>query len=151
MELAGWPIVVLQMSAATSDPAVFAYLEDVAPDGTVTYITEGQLRAMNRKIADQDALPYDLGPATAFVQESRRTAGGARGKALPGIQALFSRRADQGRPPHKAGRRRVGRRYVPASFTRTGTLRDLSGWERNEPAEPAAPAMALVHVANIKT
>ncbi|KAF2815968.1 galactose-binding like protein [Mytilinidion resinicola] len=61
-ELAGWPVVVLQMSAATSDPAVFAYLEDVAPDGTVTYITEGQLRAINRKIADRDALPYDAGP-----------------------------------------------------------------------------------------
>ncbi|MCJ1401054.1 hypothetical protein MMC11_004266 [Xylographa trunciseda] len=62
MELAGWPVVVLQISAATSDPAVFAYLEDVAPDGIVTYITEGQLRAINRKIADRDALPYDPGP-----------------------------------------------------------------------------------------
>jgi len=63
MELAGWPVIVLQMSTATSDPTVFAYLEDVAPDGTITYITEGQLRAINRKIADLDALPYDPGPA----------------------------------------------------------------------------------------
>lgn len=62
MELAGWPVIALQMSTATSDPTVFAYLEDVAPDGTVTYITEGQLRAINRKIADRDALPYDPGP-----------------------------------------------------------------------------------------
>jgi putative CocE/NonD family hydrolase len=61
-ELAGWPVVALQMSAATSDPAVFAYLEDVAPDGTVTYITEGQLRAINRKVADLDSLPYNPGP-----------------------------------------------------------------------------------------
>jgi putative CocE/NonD family hydrolase len=61
MELVGWPVVSLQMSTATSDPAVFAYLEDVAPDGRVTYITEGQLRAINRKIADLNALSYDPG------------------------------------------------------------------------------------------
>lgn len=62
VELAGWQFVVLQKSAATSDPAGFAYLEDVASDGTVTYITDGQLGAINRKIADWDALPYDPGP-----------------------------------------------------------------------------------------
>ena len=60
--MAGWPVVILQMSTATSDPSIFAYLEDVAPDGTVIYITEGQLRAINRKIADREALPYDPGP-----------------------------------------------------------------------------------------
>jgi len=70
MELAGWPVVVLQMSAATSDPAVFAYLEDVAPDGTVTYITEGQLRVINRKIADRDTLPYDPGPVPHSFKRS---------------------------------------------------------------------------------
>lgn len=63
MELARWAVVILQMSTATNDPPIFvAYLEDVAPDGTVTYITEGQLRAINRKIADREALLYDLGP-----------------------------------------------------------------------------------------
>lgn len=34
----------------------------IALDGTVTYITEGQLKAISCKIADQDALSYDLGP-----------------------------------------------------------------------------------------
>ena len=62
-ELAGWPVLTLHISAATTDPAIFAYLEDVAPDGRVTYITEGQLRAINRKPAEPSALPYDSGPA----------------------------------------------------------------------------------------
>lgn len=62
-ELVGWPVVTLRMCAQTSDPAVFAYIEDVAPDGRVTYITEGQLRAVNRKLADPAKLPYDPGPA----------------------------------------------------------------------------------------
>jgi predicted acyl esterase len=63
MELAGWPVVLLEMSALTDDPSVFAYLDDVAPDGTVTYLTEGLIRAINRKIADPKTLPYDAGPA----------------------------------------------------------------------------------------
>ncbi|KAF2421121.1 CocE/NonD hydrolase [Tothia fuscella] len=63
MELVGWPVLTLQMSTTTNDPSIFAYLEDVSPDGTVTYITEGQLRAINRKIANVEALPYDPGPA----------------------------------------------------------------------------------------
>jgi predicted acyl esterase len=36
---------------------VFAYLEDVAPDGTVTQVTEGRLRASLRSLADA---PYKL-------------------------------------------------------------------------------------------
>jgi len=51
------------MTARTADPVVFAYLEDVAPDGRSTYLTEGQLRAINRKIADPATLPYNPGPA----------------------------------------------------------------------------------------
>lgn len=62
MELAGYPVVTLNLSASHDDPAIFAYLESVAPDGRVTMITEGQLRAVHRKIADPKSLPYDQGP-----------------------------------------------------------------------------------------
>jgi hypothetical protein len=62
-ELAGWAVVTLRMRTKTDDPAVFAYIEDVAPDGRVTYVTEGQIRAVNRKIAAPSTLPYDQGPA----------------------------------------------------------------------------------------
>lgn len=60
--LAGWPAVVLRLAARSTDPAVFAYLEDVAPDGRVSYLTEGMLRAVHRRLADPKTLAYDQGP-----------------------------------------------------------------------------------------
>lgn len=63
-ELCGWPVVNLCMRTQTDDPTIFAYLEDVAPDGRVTYLTEGVLRAIHRKVsADPQKLPYDPGPS----------------------------------------------------------------------------------------
>lgn len=41
--------VELYISCSTSDAGLFVYFEDVAPDGLVTYITEGQLRLSHRK------------------------------------------------------------------------------------------------------
>ena len=63
MEIVGTPVVTLVLSTQSDDPAVFAYLEDVAPDGRVTYVTEGMFRAIHRRPADRSALPYDQGPA----------------------------------------------------------------------------------------
>lgn len=63
IELAGTPVATLRMAAATADPVVFVYLEDVAPDGRVSYLTEGQLRLIHRKPASGANLPYDQGPA----------------------------------------------------------------------------------------
>jgi putative CocE/NonD family hydrolase len=63
MEIVGTPVVSLVLSARSDDPAVFVYLEDVAPDGRVTYVTEGMFRAIHRRPADRSSLPYDQGPA----------------------------------------------------------------------------------------
>jgi uncharacterized protein len=63
MELVGTPVVTLHLASTSNNPAVFVYLEDVAPDGRVTYITEGQLLAIHRQPADPKTLPYDQGPA----------------------------------------------------------------------------------------
>ncbi|HET6146516.1 MAG TPA: CocE/NonD family hydrolase [Polyangia bacterium] len=49
-ELVGAPELCLAMRTDHSDGTVFAYLEDVAPDGRVTYLTEGELRLLHRKI-----------------------------------------------------------------------------------------------------
>lgn len=49
VEVTGTPTVTLHLTSSATDGAVFAYLEDVAPDGTVTYLTEGQLRASHRR------------------------------------------------------------------------------------------------------
>ena len=63
MELAGPTIVSIEMASLSTDPALFIYCEDVAPDGRVTFLTEGQFRAIQRKPADPATLPYDQGPA----------------------------------------------------------------------------------------
>ncbi len=49
VEVTGHPILTLFLSSSTPDTTVFAYLEDVTPEGEVHYITEGQLRALHRK------------------------------------------------------------------------------------------------------
>ena len=49
VEISGSPRLVLEVASTATDGAFFAYLEDVAPDGHVTYLDEGELRAVNRK------------------------------------------------------------------------------------------------------
>jgi putative CocE/NonD family hydrolase len=56
-EVTGDPVIELQIRSERSDADLFAYLEDVAPDGNVTEVTEGRLRASLRALADA---PYKL-------------------------------------------------------------------------------------------
>lgn len=58
MEITGYPVVGLYVSSSAEDGAFFAYLEDVDPEGRVTYLTEGQLRAAHRKTASEP--PYRI-------------------------------------------------------------------------------------------
>ena len=65
LEVTGHPIVTLHLSADTEDAAVFVVLEDVAPDGSVHYVTEGSLRALHRRSITRsppyrDAVPVRL-------------------------------------------------------------------------------------------
>ncbi len=55
--ITGTPVVTAYFSTTASDGLIIAYLEDVAPDGKVTYITEGVLRLTNRK-ENAENLPY---------------------------------------------------------------------------------------------
>ena len=48
LEVTGHPVATIYLSANTTDTTLFVYLEDVAPDGSVHYITEGELRALHR-------------------------------------------------------------------------------------------------------
>jgi putative CocE/NonD family hydrolase len=53
LEVTGTPQVVVHASwDRATDGRVFVYLEDHAPDGRVNYVTEGQLRALHRKVSD---------------------------------------------------------------------------------------------------
>jgi putative CocE/NonD family hydrolase len=51
-EVTGHPVVKVNLAADATHASVFAYLEDVAPDGTVTYVTEGLFNAEHRQIKD---------------------------------------------------------------------------------------------------
>lgn len=65
-EITGSPVVTLHVSSTEEDGAFFAYLEDVAPDGRVTYVTEGILRAVHRSTSDQEPAYAQLGPHHSF-------------------------------------------------------------------------------------
>ena len=61
-EITGHPLVTLHVASTETDGAFIVYLEDVAPDGTVRYITEGQLRGVMRAVTDDSPLYRKYGP-----------------------------------------------------------------------------------------
>jgi putative CocE/NonD family hydrolase len=67
MELVGAPELCIQMRSDQTDGVVLAYLEDVAPDGRVTYLTEGVLRLLHRKTASGGCDPRP-GTQRSFVR-----------------------------------------------------------------------------------
>ncbi len=69
LEITGYPVVGLYVSSSASDGAFFAYLEDVDPSGRVTYLTEGHLRAVHRKITSEKTPYRMLVPYHSFKRE----------------------------------------------------------------------------------
>ncbi|MEM8744496.1 MAG: CocE/NonD family hydrolase, partial [Pseudomonadota bacterium] len=61
--MSGHPVVSLMLETDEADAAVIAYLEDIAPDGTRRYVTEGLLRALHRK---EGAPPADYQASWPF-------------------------------------------------------------------------------------
>ena len=59
VEITGYPVVTLYVTSSAVDGAFFVYLEDVDETGKSTYITEGQLHALHRKVSE-DTPPYIL-------------------------------------------------------------------------------------------
>ncbi|MEX0299695.1 MAG: CocE/NonD family hydrolase, partial [Kordiimonas sp.] len=66
MEITGVPVVTLQVESTHEDGAFHVYLEDVAPNGRVTYITEGILQAKHRKVSEDTPPFYTGGPYHSF-------------------------------------------------------------------------------------
>lgn len=56
-EITGHPVINLYAASTHSDGAFFVYLEEVDETGKVTYLTEGQLRAVHRKVS-KETPPY---------------------------------------------------------------------------------------------
>jgi putative CocE/NonD family hydrolase len=66
MVITGHVQVQLYVGSSTSDAQIIVYLEDVAPDGKVHYITEGNMRALHRKTANET--PYrQMEPKHSFL------------------------------------------------------------------------------------
>ncbi len=58
LEITGSPTVVMHVASTHTDGAFHLYLEDIGPDGRVTYLTEGLLRAIHRKTIDPGSAPF---------------------------------------------------------------------------------------------
>jgi putative CocE/NonD family hydrolase len=58
-EISGHAVVTLYVASNATDGAFYVYLEDVDERGRVTYVTEGQLRAIHRKVSTE-APPYKM-------------------------------------------------------------------------------------------
>jgi hypothetical protein len=56
LQLTGTPVLRLWVASTAADADVFAYLEEVDPQGVSTYVTEGVLRASRRALG---TAPYD--------------------------------------------------------------------------------------------
>jgi putative CocE/NonD family hydrolase len=78
----GFPVVTLHLATSGTDGAVYIYLEVVAPDGDVRYLSEGCLRFLHRQTAGP-AEPPRLGVPRTF----------ARSDALPVVPGVPMRLA----------------------------------------------------------
>ena len=66
LHIVGAPVLSLSLRVSHPDPVIFAYLEAVSPEGEVLYITEGELRAIHRKISSEGAPYVQDGPRHSF-------------------------------------------------------------------------------------
>lgn len=65
VEVTGHPVIHLYVSSTATDGGFFAYLEDIDENGKATYVTEGQLRGLQRAVGvsprphtDVERIPY---------------------------------------------------------------------------------------------
>jgi putative CocE/NonD family hydrolase len=68
MEITGSAVISLQVSSTHEDGAFIVYLEDVAPDGHVRMLTEGQLRAVHREVKEKQSFA-SFGPFHTFERK----------------------------------------------------------------------------------
>ena len=83
-ELAGTPALALNLSSDATDGALFAHLQEISPDGTATYITEGMLRLLDRKSSTTGApLISGMGISRTFLKaDAMQLAPGVKEKML---------------------------------------------------------------------
>ena len=67
IEIVGDPVAKLTLASTATDGEVIVYLEDVAADGRVTYLTEGLLRLADRKISNDAAPTVSSDPLHTYL------------------------------------------------------------------------------------
>ena len=72
MEITGTPVATLYVAVDRDDGLFIAYLEDVAPDGRVTYVTEGVLRGSHRGPPSEPPRYQQPGPDRSFTERDAR-------------------------------------------------------------------------------
>jgi hypothetical protein len=72
LAIAGHPLMTLHLASDQRDACVFAYLEDVAPDGTTHYVTEGMLRALHRNVSAPSPTYATAWPPRNFTRAEAR-------------------------------------------------------------------------------
>jgi hypothetical protein len=60
LEVTGHPVVSLTVRCDQADGTIFAYLEDVDARGNIGYVSEGMIRAVQRRVRPADEAPYAL-------------------------------------------------------------------------------------------
>ncbi len=70
LQLLGFPVLTLRLATTGSDGVAYVYLEEVGPDGAVTYLTEGCLRFLQRATTGP-AEPAGLGVPRSFARADR--------------------------------------------------------------------------------
>lgn len=71
-EVTGNPVADLWIATRAPDANIFLYLEDVAPDGKVTVVTEGRLKASLRKLGQAPwALPGQYPWHRAYAEDAQ--------------------------------------------------------------------------------
>lgn len=57
LQIAGYPVITLNLASDREDGAVFVYMEDVDPEGRSRYVTEGGLRLIHRRAVPNPYFP----------------------------------------------------------------------------------------------
>jgi hypothetical protein len=68
LAVAGHPLLHLDFTSDQADACLFAYLEDIAPDGSSHYVTEGPLRALHRAVSASSPTYRTTWPYRAFTR-----------------------------------------------------------------------------------
>ena len=99
VRVTGAPVVSLHVSSSLADGALHIYLEDVAPDGRVTYLTEGVLRLIHGDLRLSRGTVQAPGPGSLVPPSGRAAADPGCRRARRSAALLNVRAAQRGPSP----------------------------------------------------